>query len=284
MSAGKQQFAGSSALVTGAASGIGREIALQMAGHGAFVLVTDVAPGIDVVVSEIVAAGGRAEARRVDVSRREDLQGAVDQIVAEHGRIDYIFNNAGVAIFGEFEVVTLDDWDKIIDVNLKGVAYGSKIAYDQMVEQGSGHIVSTASVAGLIPVPLQAHYVATKHAIVGMHKTLELEAAGRGVKTTVFCPAFVETGMIENNTLRGTLEGTDARKLMPLKPLGADKAVARLLDGVAAGKPIVITPFYGRLGWWFERFSLPLSQRFHKLSLRETRKRARRGKRKTPTA
>lgn len=269
---------GKVAVVTGAASGIGKQIALQTGALGAIVLVTDVAPGIDAVADAITSAGGTASARRLDVSKRDEVQAAVDDLVAEHGRIDYIFNNAGVAIFGEFEKVTLDDWDKIIDVNLKGVAYGSKIAYDQMVKQGGGHIISTASVAGLVPVPLQAHYVATKHAIVGMHKTLELEAADHNIKATVFCPAFIETGMIENNTLRGSLEGTDARKLMPIKPLGADKAVERLLHGVAAGKTIVITPFYGRLGWWIERLSLPLSQRFHRFTLRETRRRAKKGR------
>src|SRR3954452_3326362 len=143
-----------------------------MAAAGAIVLVTDVASGIDSVTAMITANGGQAQARTLDVSKREDMQSAIEAFITEHGRLDYIFNNAGVAIFGEFETVTLDDWDKIIDVNLRGVAYGTKLAYDQMVKQQSGHIISTASVAGVVPVPLQAHYVATKHAVVGMHKTL----------------------------------------------------------------------------------------------------------------
>jgi NAD(P)-dependent dehydrogenase (short-subunit alcohol dehydrogenase family) len=269
-------FNGKTVIVTGAASGIGREIALQTARGGAHVLVTDVADGIDAVVETITSAGGTASARKLDVSNREDMQAAFGEFIAEHGRLDYMFNNAGVAIFGEFETVTLDDWDKIIDVNLRGVAYGSKLAYDQMVTQKSGHIISTASVAGLVPVPLQAHYVATKHAVVGMHKTLELEAADHNIKSTVFCPAFIDTGMFDNNTLRGSLEGVDARKSMPIKPLSAEEAVKRLLDGIANDKKIVITPLYGRIGWWLERFSLPLSQRLHKVALRETRKRARR--------
>jgi short-subunit dehydrogenase len=147
-----------------------------------------------------------------------------------------------------------------------------------MVEQGSGHIVNTASVAGLIPVPLQAHYCATKHGVVGMSKTLALEARRHGVHVTVFCPAFVESGMIENNTLRGTMEGTDARKLMPLKPLATDLAVRRLLSGVERGKAFVVTPFYGRAGWLLERFSLTLSDRLHRVTLAETRKRARKSK------
>ena len=117
----------------------------------------------------------------VDVSDRDQVAAAIDRVVDGHGSLDFIFNNAGVAIFGEVEVVTLDDWDKIIDVNLKGVAYGVKLAYDQMYVQESGHIINTASVAGLVPVPLQTHYVATKHAVVGMGKNLELEAERHGI-------------------------------------------------------------------------------------------------------
>jgi NAD(P)-dependent dehydrogenase (short-subunit alcohol dehydrogenase family) len=270
------RFSGKTAIVTGAASGIGREIARQLGAAGAQVLVTDLdRAAVDAVAAEISARGGAAEGMPVDVSDRDQIQAAVDHMVAAHGRLDYMFNNAGVAIFGEVEVVTLDDWDKIIDVNLRGVAYGATIAYRQMVAQGSGHIVNTASVAGLIPVPLQAHYCATKHGVVGMSKTLALEARRHGVEVTVFCPAFVESGMIENNTLRGTMEGTDARKLMPLKPLPTVTAVSRLLKGVERGREFVVTPFYGRAGWWLERLSIPLSDRLHRLTLRETRRRAR---------
>ena len=266
----REAFAGKTAIVTGAASGIGREIARQLAGHGAVVVATDLAgTGVETVASEIGAEG-----RVVDVTDRDQIQAAVDDVVAAYGRLDLMFCNAGVAIFGEFELVTLDDWDKIIDVNLRGVAYGATIAYRQMVEQGGGQIVSTASVAGLVPVPLQAHYCATKHAVVGMSKTLAVEARQHGIVVTAFCPAFVESGMFENNTLRGTMEGTDARKLVPIRPLATDKAVRALLAGVARRRELVITPFYGRLGWWFERAAPGLAQYMHRFTLRETRRRA----------
>ena len=271
---GSEIFAGRSAIVTGAASGIGREIARQMARHGARVLLTDVdQAGIDAAAAEIDAAGGVAQAMRVDVTRRADVEAAVERVVATHGRLDYVFNNAGVAIFGGIEHMPLDDWDRTIDVNLRGVAYGTALAYRQMVRQGYGHIVNVASVAGLVPVPLQVQYCATKHAVVGLSKTLALEAADHGVYVTVFCPAFVETGMMENNTLRGELEGTDARKLLPFRPLTAERAVRVLLAGVARRKEIVIVPFYGRLGWWLERLSPALGGRLHRLTLREMRRR-----------
>ncbi len=127
-------FSGRSAIVTGAASGIGREIARQMARDGARVFLADLdLAGVEQAAAEITSAGGTAEAMRVDVAKREDVQALVDRAVAVHGRLDYIFNNAGVAIFGPIEHMTLDDWDRIIDVNLRGVAYGAALAYKQMV-------------------------------------------------------------------------------------------------------------------------------------------------------
>jgi NAD(P)-dependent dehydrogenase (short-subunit alcohol dehydrogenase family) len=268
-------FHGKTAVVTGAASGIGREIARQLAAAGAKVLATDLpGPALD----DTAAADGLTT-MPLDVTDAAQVQAAVERVVAEHGRLDLMFNNAGVAIFGEVEEVTLADWDRIIDVNLRGVAYGTTIAYRQMVAQGGGgHIVNTASVAGLVPVPLQVHYCATKAGVVGMCRTLAVEARQHRVRVTAFCPAFVQSGMFVNNTLRGTLEGTDARKLVPIKPLDTAVAVRRMLKGVAAGREMVITPFYGRLGWWLERFAPHAAMRLHRFTLRETRRRARRAR------
>ena len=264
------RFANKTALVTGAASGIGREIARRLAAEGAQVTASDL-PG-----DALERAGAELGVATVpiDVSSREQLEQAIDALVEQHGRLDLMFNNAGVAIFGEFDVVTLEDWDRIIDVNLRGVAYGSTLAYRQMVRQGGGHIVNTASGAGLVPVPLQAHYVATKQAVVGMTRTLAIEARDHGIGVTVFCPAWVKTGMFVNNTLRGSLAGADPTKLVPIKPLPAEVAAARLLDGVARGREMVITPFYARAGWWLERYVPAAAMLLHRFALRETRRRS----------
>jgi NAD(P)-dependent dehydrogenase (short-subunit alcohol dehydrogenase family) len=268
--AARTSFAGKTALITGAASGIGREIARQLAAVGARVTVSDLpGPALERAAVEL-----GVPAIPIDVSSRDEIAAGIDAVVGEHGRLDLMFNNAGVAIFGEYDVVTLDDWDRIIDVNLRGVAHGSTLAYRQMVRQGGGRIVNTASVAGLVPVPLQAHYCATKHAVVGLSRTLAVEAAEHGVGVTVFCPAFVETGMFTNNTIRGSLAGADPRRLVPVRPLPAATAVARLLDGIDRGRELVITPFYGRAGWWLERLAPAAAMRLHRLTLRETRRRA----------
>jgi NAD(P)-dependent dehydrogenase (short-subunit alcohol dehydrogenase family) len=215
----------------------------------------------------------------LDVTSRSDLEAAIGEVVARHGRLDLMVNNAGVAIFGEVDVLTLDDWDRIIDVNFRGVAHGTTLAYAQMVRQGGGHIVNTASVAGLLPVPLQAHYCATKHAVVGLSRTLAVEAREHGVGVTAFCPGFVETGMFTNNTIRGSTAGVDPRRLVPIRPLDPAVAVRRLLDGIERGDELVITPFYGRLGWWLERLSPAAATRLHRLTLRQLRARAARARR-----
>lgn len=271
-----ETFSGKSVIVTGAASGIGLEIARQCAQAGAKVLLTDVSP----TVYEAAAPIDGAESMVVDVSDRDQVAAAIDRVVDEHGSLDFIFNNAGVAIFGEVDVLTLDDWDKVIDVNLKGVAFGTTLAYNQMRRQGHGHIINTASAAGLMPVPLQTHYVASKHAVVGMGKTLRLEAERHGIGVTTFCPAFVESGMFENNTFKGTMEGTDARKLVPIKPLPTAKAVRPLLEGVAKGRPLVIVPGYAKLGYALERFAPRLAHKQHQLFYSQTVKRARKQKRR----
>ncbi|MFT4050444.1 MAG: SDR family oxidoreductase [Solirubrobacterales bacterium] len=272
----QKTFSGKSVIVTGAASGIGRAIANQCAQAGASVLLTDIVDSVHDVAASI---GHGAQSMIVDVSDRDDIAAAIDQVVDQHGSLDFIFNNAGVAIFGEVEIVTLDDWDKIIDVNLKGVAYGVKLAYDQMVKQGSGHIINTASAAGLVPVPLQTHYVTTKHAVVGMAKALELEADDHNIHVTTFCPGFIETGMMTNNTLRGTMDVPDVKALVPVPALSADKAAARLLSGVVKQKRLVITPFYGRLGWWLERVSPSLAHAQHRFLYKQTVKRAQKAQR-----
>lgn len=250
-------FKGKTAIVTGAASGIGAEIARQLKAAGAHVLATDLAAG-DMFV---------------DVTNRDDLQRAVDRVVEDHGRLDYMFNNAGVGIFGEVDQVSLDEADTIVDVNLRGVLYGVGIAYRQMLLQGHGHIVSTASAGGLVPVPLQAHYCATKHAVVGLHKALAVEAAGTGVSTTVFCPAWVESGMFDTSTLHGSMAGANPRTMVPIKPLATDVAVRRLLQGVLRKRRFVVTPFYARLGWWLERLSPAGAYYMHRLMAAEMHRR-----------
>jgi short-subunit dehydrogenase len=141
-----------------------------------------------------------------------------------------------------------------------------------MVARGGGHIVNTASVAGLVPVALQTHYCTTKYAIVGLCRALALEAADHNVRVTAFCPAWVESGMFDNSVFRGTLANADARRIVPVPPMPTARAVARLMRGLDRGADLVITPAYGRLAWWLERLCPRMSHAMQRIGLRLIRR------------
>ncbi|MBW1819679.1 MAG: SDR family oxidoreductase, partial [Deltaproteobacteria bacterium] len=190
------------AIVTGGASGMGRAACEQMGRHGATMVVADINhEGAKGVAESIVAAGGKARAVHLDVTQREDVINLVNETAREHGRLDLIFNNAGIGILGDERDKTLDHWKKIIDVNLLGVLHGTTAAYPLMVAQGFGQIVNMASMAGYIPSPMDAAYGTTKHAVVGLSVSLRDEAADLGVKVIAVCPGFIKTPIIFNTPI-----------------------------------------------------------------------------------
>jgi NAD(P)-dependent dehydrogenase (short-subunit alcohol dehydrogenase family) len=142
------------AIVTGGASGIGRALCEELARRGALAVAADIDyDGAQAVASAIVANGGRAVAAALDVTRAGDVERLVEDTVLAHGRLDYMFNNAGIGVAGEVRDLSIDDWRKCIDINLWGVIFGTTAAYAAMLRQGSGHIVNTASAAGLVGEP-----------------------------------------------------------------------------------------------------------------------------------
>lgn len=247
------EFKDKIAIVTGAASGIGRAVAEELGRRASIVTLADInEDGARSVAEGINSSGGRARAFRLDVSNAEDVQKLVDETVAESGRLDYIFNNAGIGVGGEAYEIDLEHWQRIIDINLWGVVYGTQAAYRVMVKQASGHIVNTASLAGLIASPGMAPYSMTKHAVVGLSMALRNEAADFGVRVSAVCPGFVQTGIYE----AGTVVNVSKEKMMeniPFRPIEADRAAEIILRGVGRNKAIIIFPFYARLFWWLSR-------------------------------
>jgi NAD(P)-dependent dehydrogenase (short-subunit alcohol dehydrogenase family) len=232
------------AIVTGAASGLGMGFATEIAKAGGTVIAADIdAEGVKNTVAKI---GGDAEAHVLDVTDSAAVVALVDGTVEKHGRIDYIFNNAGIAVQGYVEEIPIADWDAIIDINLKGVAYGTSAAYRHMVEQGSGHIVNTASLAGLTPAPLLAPYSTVKFGVVGLCDSLRVEAQSKGVTVTALCPGFIDTGIYENSRSTG-FDKTKAKDSIPGGILSLDKGVAKLLDGVVKKKRVVTLPWFAHL-------------------------------------
>jgi short-subunit dehydrogenase len=248
------------AIITGGASGIGRALGVELARRGAEVILADLQlEAAEEAAAEIRTAGGRALAAEVDVRDSVAMEELVNDTVENSGRLDYLFNNAGIGIIGKVCEHVADDWEYIVGVNLHGVVNGIQVAYPLMIEQGFGHIVNTASIAGLCPSPGLVSYAATKHAVVGLSTSLRLEAEEHGVRVSVLCPGVVRTAILDGGKHGRDLVGISSELLNDLwkrlRPMPADAFAKKTLDAVAANKPVIIVPSWWRLAWWIQRFS-----------------------------
>ena len=190
---------GKRALVTGASRGIGRAIALQLAAEGASVAV-NYHSGADEaasVVSEITASGGRAIAFQASVASAEEANRLVDATVEVLGGIDILVNNAGITRDNLLMRLSEDDWDAVLDTNLKGAFLCTKAAIRPMLRQRSGRIVNMSSIVAITGNPGQANYTAAKAGLIGFTKTIAREVASRGITVNALAPGFIETQMVE---------------------------------------------------------------------------------------
>ncbi|WP_094292951.1 SDR family oxidoreductase [Mycobacterium neumannii] len=252
-------FSGKQALVTGGGSGIGAALCRALVDAGAEVVCTDV----DGDAAERTAAGlgGRARAARLDVTDSATVQAAVDEVVNRAGRLDLMFNNAGIVWGGDTELLTLDQWNAIIDVNIRGVVHGVAAAYPLMVRQGHGHIVNTASMAGLTAAGQVTSYVMTKHAVVGLSLALRSEAAARGVGVLAVCPAAVETPILDKGSIGGFVGRDYFLQAQGGKPYDADRLARDVLRAVEKNKPILVKPRVAHAQWIFARLAPTLMNR-----------------------
>jgi NAD(P)-dependent dehydrogenase (short-subunit alcohol dehydrogenase family) len=258
-------FEGATAVITGGASGIGRALGEELSKRGSVVLADLQIELAEYVASGIRDAGGQATAVQLDVT----VFAAVENLLQETGRtggLDYLFNNSGITIAGPIGLHSIDDWHRILDVNLRGVVNGVQAAYQIMLSQGFGHIVNTASIGGLVPNVLSPSYTTTKYAVVGLSRVLRAEGEAHGIRVSALCPGFVRTPMLE--------EGEDGKILMDLspegerrlresfeklRPMSPDIFAVKAIEAIAKDKAVIVQPSWWRLLWWIDRLSPQLT-------------------------
>jgi 3-oxoacyl-[acyl-carrier protein] reductase len=218
---------GKIAVVTGAARGIGQSIALRLAEEGADLALSDVKlEWLDETKAKIQALGRRAEGYAVDVSKGDQVQAGVDAMVKDFGRIDIVVNNAGITRDGLIIRMSEEDWDMVMDINLKGTFLMTKAAARPMMKQRSGVFVNIASVIGLMGNAGQANYGASKAGVSNLTKTVARELAARGIRANAVAPGFIKTKMTDALT-------EEVRNAMlaaiPLKDFGTPEDVANVV-------------------------------------------------------
>ncbi len=260
-------FDNKTAIVTGAASGIGLAISKELLARGVHVWLTDV--NETAARQAASSLGANARAAFLDVRDADSVAQLVAQVAETQGSLDFMFNNAGIGIGGEMHELKVEHFDRIIDINIRGVTNGIAAAYPLMVTQGRGCIVNTASAAGLAPVPLLTPYAMTKHAVVGLSRSLRVEAEHYGVQVNTLCPTAIETPLLDSGVpedlsqpwrpdIRGYLS-----KLAP--PFPVEEFAKYALDGVASNRELIVAPFQARLAVILNRVAPGLiSGRFRK--------------------
>jgi 2-keto-3-deoxy-L-fuconate dehydrogenase len=213
------------ALVTGAGSGIGREIALLYARQGARVVVADLnTEAAGAVTAEIAAAGGVANAQPLDVANEAQAKEAIADTVQRYGRIDILVNNAGISQVGNLLETTSEEFDRVMSVNLKGVFLCSKYAVEQMIAQdpAGGVLVNIASVAGMIAVDRRAAYGTSKGAVIALTRSIAMDFVGQGIRANAICPGTVHTPFVEGFLERHFADNKDEvrNQLHARQPLG----------------------------------------------------------------
>ncbi|MFE2554144.1 SDR family oxidoreductase [Streptomyces sp. NPDC059355] len=230
--------------ITGAGSGIGEATALLLAERGAkVVLGARRTERLEALAARIEAAGGEAAWTRTDVTVREDLTGLVELARSRFGRLDVLVSNAGIGLISPLDEVRVEDWERMIDVNLKGVLYGIAAALPVFREQGTGHFVNTVSTAGLRIVPLQAVYAATKNAVRTVSEGLRQEA-GDSLRVTVVSPGVTRTDFPDSMSAQMRAQVRDRMDAIAIPPDAIARAIAYAVeqpDNIDVGD-IVVRP------------------------------------------
>jgi NAD(P)-dependent dehydrogenase (short-subunit alcohol dehydrogenase family) len=243
------------AVITGAGSGLGRALALDLAERGASLVVSDIdSSSADETAALVRKQGTRAEVIPCNVTKRDAVFGLIEETERRLGGIDFLANNAGVAVGGPFDEISIEDWRWAVDINLWGVIYGCQAAVPKMKAQGHGYILNVASAAGLLSPPAMSAYNVTKAGVVSLSETLYAEYKGAGIRVTALCPTFFRTNIVSSG--RGaTTEKDDAQiiRWMERSKVQAPDVAKAAIDAVRDGKLYVQPMRDGRMAWRLKR-------------------------------
>jgi NAD(P)-dependent dehydrogenase (short-subunit alcohol dehydrogenase family) len=244
---------GKRVLVTGGASGLGAALTDEFLKRGDRVLVTDLAASCD------VPAG--AEYLRLNVTSDGDWDAARAWVESNWGGLDVLVNNAGIATGGRIDVVTLEEWQGVIDINLLGVVRGCRAFVPMMKAQQAGHIVNTASLAGLVHPPAMASYTAVKAGVVAVSETLSYELSPWNIAVSAVCPGFFRTNLASSLAGSDTAVDKVAARLIEKSPLSAPQVAAEVIKGIDARRMVIQPDAPGRRAVWTKKFARPLYDR-----------------------
>lgn len=245
-------------IITGGASGIGSEFALNLTRKGSYVYILDTNEELGIEVAR--SCGEKASFHKLDVRDLGAYQQIINHILLQKGKIDALFNNAGIGIAGEAYELNYELWERIIDINIKGVLNGIHLVYPQMVQNKSGIIINTSSLAGVGPLPLMAPYSMTKHAIVGLSNSLRLEARKYGIQVNVLCPAAIETPILKASnpvdlpTVPWIPDTVRYLSTLAGKPYSLRQFTIDALKQIEADKGIIILPQRAKIGALLSRY------------------------------
>ena len=259
-------------IITGGSSGIGRALGAALVARGDdVVLAARTEADVQRTAGELSAQGpGKARAAVLDVRNAGEVTDLVNDVYDNYGRLDLMINNAGICVFGFADELTPGYWEQIYDTNVRGVLHGVLAAYPIMIKQGHGQIANTASIAGLLPAPLQGPYTMTKHAVAGLTMSLRVEARAHGVRVNLICPGVIETPLLDKGGPPG-LPPTphvfaDARGLMRhatrSAPYPAGRLAREVLRDLDKDRPIIVRPSSARWLWRLYRLSPRIAETY----------------------
>jgi 3-oxoacyl-[acyl-carrier protein] reductase len=223
------------AIVTGASRGIGKACALELANDGYTIIVnyTSNPDSAEQVVNEIIASGGYAKKMKFDVSNKDEVKPAIEEVFNEFGRIDVLVNNAGITKDNLLIRMSDDEWEKVININLNSAFYVTKPVAKIMMKQRFGCIINMASVVGVFGNAGQSNYAASKAGMIGFTKSLAKELAPRGIRVNAIAPGFIQTDMTKE------LDTSKIAEAIPLKKLGQASDIAKTVKFLASDAPYI---------------------------------------------